>query len=798
MEDVVNYGEIPEKLMNLRNLGKKSFFEIESLLRDLDLEKNSQGTNMRRNITDLVGNVIGEVLKEAYDSLFVEENNTATSFRLCYPSVEELHCAVVKKGTNMQKIYPDLSLTENIEIRKMFASYLDCAIRGMHDRQCMDNSICAKYEEFLSAYLPQIKEISYKDKADFFITPSAREYLQTVYVRMCKMNLSVRAQKFIDNVAPNFETLVPLFEKDLKYYRVLCPSQNMSRTLKEILELNKTFKIQFDCCWMMTDEEAKMAQLRDSYPFLTSIERKFVMEYRYKNGSDPLFFLLYKYMRISEDRGNKIFSLLYGIFDGKEHSLTELSEAMKITRERVRQIASRKLEVHDTKIIVNDGWKKYKCLFSLPYITAESKEYILIKEHEHLSFDFRIFSRLMQLLGCVKFETESNCNGEKEGVLKFSKQYETVVVGDFTAVINRNEMPLIKFGTCVNTLRSLISSNYTADTLIPVEASLNAMDDEEKNNAVELMACAAVEGLGLHVNERHEILVRKNYVDVANDLYMILSKKGTPMSVNEIIEAFKSEHPEYENIDSSKIRHYLYIHPNIKAIGNSSRYGLDCWKDVFYGSIRDLLVKLLMESDRPLHIQQLFESVVVHFSTTNIKSIEWSMVDDTLKRFIQFNDGYFGLRCKKYDDSFEEYIAEKQRSSFDERYMAFREFVKDYNRYPESNNGEHEASLCRWMYNVMNGVLDVTYEQKLQMERVLKLDELDHIPRNAIENEFRNKCRAYKSYIDSNYSLPTVSKEPELYNWMIRSKSNYNSYVDHRRSYLTELFNYIVSLGFNI
>lgn len=32
----------------------------------------------------------------------------------------------------------------------------------------------------------------------------------------------------------------------------------------------------------------------------------------------------------------------------------------------------------------------------------------------------------------------------------------------------------------------------------------------------------------------------------------------------------------------------------------------------------------------------------------------------------------------------------------------------------------------------------------------------------------------------------------------VRSKANYNSYVDHRRKYLTDLFNYILSLGFSI
>ena len=77
------------------------------------------------------------------------------------------------------------------------------------------------------------------------------------------------------------------------------------------------------------------------------------------------------------------------------------------------------------------------------------------------------------------------------------------------------------------------------------------------------------------------------------------------------------------------------------------------------------------------------------------------------------------------------------------------------------------------------------------------LDDLDR-EKDGTEEEFRNKCRDYKAYINSHYALPSVSTEPELYGWMIRSKANYNSYVDHRRKYLTDLFNYILSLGFSI
>ena len=160
--------------------------------------------------------------------------------------------------------------------------------------------------------------------------------------------------------------------------------------------------------------------------------------------------------------------------------------------------------------------------------------------------------------------------------------------------------------------------------------------------------------------------------------------------------------------------------------------------------------------------------------------------------------GFYGLKSKQYDDAYEQINAERQRFRFDERFIEFRRFIEAYNRYPVSSNGAQEASLYRWLYNVQNDILDVTDIQKQQLEEAMKQDEQEYIPRNAIENDFRNNCRDYKAYINSHYALPTITTEPDLYNWMMRSKANYDSYVDHRRKYLTDLFNYILSLGFSI
>lgn len=775
LEDLLDFEASPLDLLKLRNFGRKSYTEIEPLLREVRQERKPQKTETPNEVFSKVDYTIGEMLKESYETLFVEKNDVTKYFGACYPSVAELHSKVISNEKNFLEIHGEFSMAENIEIRKMFACYLEESIRKMQDVQSTDNDTYAKYKETLTDLKPKLEEFSYKEKAENFLTIGVRDFLQEVYVQMSEKLLSVRCRHFVEHSAANFEVLAALFDAPLLEYKNLCPGKNMMKTLTELFGFNQQFKMQFDRYWQMTDDELQMAILKRDYPYLNSIERRFVCKYQQEFGSFPLFFLLYNYMRLSEVRSNKIFSLMYGIFDGKVRTLSELSELMNLTRERIRQIIANKLEVHETNLIQNDGWKNYEELFALPFITQESVEYHALKDREHLSLDFHVFARLMQLIG----------------------EYETEIVGNVAVVINRKVLPSIKIDDCIDSLSSLVSSRYTNDTLIDICASLNEMSKMERTMACQLMVYLAKEALGLEVVNDQKVLVRKNYIDVTEDLYTILAQKGEPMSISEIFEAFKQKNPSHKYTEPSQIRASLFRHPNIKPIGNTSRYGLDSWENIFYGTIRDLLIELMEASDEPVHIEQLYNSVIEHYPNTNIKSVTATM-KDSLGRFVQFYDGYFGLKGKEYDENYEEVNTERQRFRFEERFADFRNFVEEYNRYPVSSNGDHEASLYRWLYNVQNSVLDVTEEQIQQLEESIKLDESKYIPRNAIENEFRNNCRDYKAYINSHYALPTLSEEPELYGWMIRSKANYDSYIDHRRKYLTDLLNYILSLGFSI
>ena len=66
LEDVLNYAESPVELMKLKNFGRKSYTEIEPLLREVQPGNASQKPETPKEVFALVGDTIGEMLEVSY------------------------------------------------------------------------------------------------------------------------------------------------------------------------------------------------------------------------------------------------------------------------------------------------------------------------------------------------------------------------------------------------------------------------------------------------------------------------------------------------------------------------------------------------------------------------------------------------------------------------------------------------------------------------------------------------------------------------------------------------------------
>ena len=119
------------------------------------------------------------------------------------------------------------------------------------------------------------------------------------------------------------------------------------------------------------------------------------------------------------------------------------------------------------------------------------------------------------------------------------------------------------------------------------------------------------------------------------------------MSMKELYAALikrcpEAKHKSFENVRGKVLRSDALI-----PIGKSSRYTLAEWKNVYRGSIRDLVADILKKSKTPLHIDTIMKKVLKTYPYTNKKSV-WSSICNDKDRFVMFGDGYFGLKRKRY------------------------------------------------------------------------------------------------------------------------------------------------------
>ncbi|MBQ9191416.1 MAG: hypothetical protein IJ142_07425 [Bacteroidaceae bacterium] len=771
--DILNIIQTPMDLLNLRNFGRKSYTEIEPFINRLKYRQATTSLS-EENESSFLGDKLIAIITDAYAVVTSGDTGVKAYIKASYPGPSDMHELAIGNPEKMLSVVEEYTREENLEIRHSYKQFIDLVLRGMELARMAEYKVYAEYKKNSMNLAMSMEYFSYEQIARYFLSPLAKDYLEKLYQEQVSARLSARVRNFVDKYVPHFTDLVRYAEEPFAAYRNICPGQNMAKALSEMFQFNQRFKQDFDRVAKLTDDELQTEMLKHAYPFLTSLQRRFVFDFTKEHNHAPLFFLMLHYLRLSENRSNKIYCMAHGIFDGQKRTLSEIAEAMNLSRERVRQILCGTIEVQESPLAQDEGWAYYKDLFRLPLIYEKTEEFAKLKESEHLSDDFEIFASLMCLVADFKAE-------DVEG----------------HAILVNNQCDDFQFSDCMDTLFNIINAKYSASTYVPIDSVLFTVPEHLRPAMKEIVTFIATEIYDVNITDDGQLHLSQNYVDVSEELYDILAKKGEPMHVEEIFRTFKQRYPDYKYTEPIQIKSFLYKHKHIKAIGKTSCYGLDTWEDVYFGSIRDLLVDLLSASDIPLHIDLLFDGVCEHYPNTSKASVEATMTFDNLQRFVEFEGGYFGLASKDYPQS---YVAATtvQRYRFGERFQMFKEFVETYHRFPGYNGSDREGSLMRWYYNVTTGVLTIADEQRrLLDETVKRYDELGY-PQSATEHEFLTNCNKVMDYIHRHHTLPTNNNAPELYAWLRRSRDNYDSYTDKRRRYMTELLNFILSFGFSI
>lgn len=652
VKDIMEVSGTPQSLMEINGFGRKAYSEIEPIL----LQFTPKCPKKKEYNEPVNYEVLTTILQPIYNACFTTTDPITRHLKAICPTVFKLHNLLMHDLDRIFEIEESFSMNENIEYRSHFLVYLKETIIEFKRCSLANSYICSRYEEIYDEINKRLYSFSYTEKYKYFMTPSAKCALKSIYKDM-RLKQSVRVNLFLNQYLPEIQDLLPFFNSQIEEYQNICSGRYIIETVKDVFIFTQLIRIEFDKLMLMSDKKAWNTENHLKYSFLNKEQNIFITDFKLKHNYYPLFFILYYYLLNSTAQSDNIFCKLYGVYDGEEHSIKEIADSFNLTRERIRQVITNKIQVHKTNIINIKEWEQYKSILSMPYITANSDEYIQIKSKENLPFDFRIFARLFSLLGEYNFKIEIP---KSEGNIykNVPKQYEVdEMYYKKNIIINRKKMPNIQLKECILHLQQISLERYSKDTCINIKSILDKMklNLNEVNYAKDLLSYIARNIFKLKINNQYEILMCQNYIDIANELYTILKKKGSPMSIEDIFTEFKIIYPDHKYDKSSQIRHHLQRHPHIKSIGKTSHYGLDSWTTLFYGSIRDLIIKILTDSKAPVHINNILSEVQRHFPNTNIRSIKTTMMNDEKNRFIQFFGNFYGLMTKDYSKFFRFY-----------------------------------------------------------------------------------------------------------------------------------------------
>lgn len=455
--DVLNRIETPMDLLNIRNFGRKSYMEMELILNKM-IRRHAEATlQTKEERFAALGENLVKIIAEAYTAVTVGESGVRSYLQAAYPQPSDFHFLVMGDVDNMLAVVEDYSRDENLAIRHSYKQFIAIALAGMENAQQAENDVYAEYKRKSMDLAMRMEDFSYEQVAMYFLSPIAKNYLGKSYQEQVESSLSVRSKNFAAKFLPHFSDLIKYADEPLASYRNICPRQSMKKTLTEIFQFNQKFRREFDRVSKLTDDEIQTEFLKRDYPYLISRQRQFVFDFIKENNHAPLFFLMLQYLRLSENRSNKIYCLYHGIFDGKKRTLNEIADAMGLTRERCRQIVSGTIDAQESEIATNDGWENYQELFGLPFVYERTEEYIRLRESEHLSENFEIFAALLNLKGYFMVE---NVEGH-------------------TILVNKH-VEGFSFSDCLDTLFSIVNAKYSVDTYVALDSILYAVPEQLK------------------------------------------------------------------------------------------------------------------------------------------------------------------------------------------------------------------------------------------------------------------------------------------------------------------------------
>jgi len=532
--------------------------------------------------------------------------------------------------------YHDLLTVKDIERyylkNKTFLNYRNCG-KGT------DNELRSTVQNYSNlSFQDQFDNEGDTENTNIHEIPNLRISLEEIKIRF---NLSIRAYNIL--LAHDVQDSKQLIQFNNRIQGDILSLRNcgtktadeISELVKKVVEIDGTNEILTNKQVLHDDFfEVKQMLVKINSDNYDEIDRH---TSDYSNNEFKLFtfinFLLHNYLKDKEYIIIK--SRIIGDSEDKK-SLQELGDELNLTRERIRQIEQAKSAyiIRKARAVLN---QIPDLINHLTYSFDLSKEYIYIDQgfkeeverKESLNIRLSFIIDILSIILKDYFKIASHKNktffiSNKYDYFKFDK--------------------LIKYLT--NIYSEKISKDFTIqlNSLLPKYFKSGAYKSyfEIERVCLEII----IRYFNIYPEEDGLIIFKKNDRKILPEfIEEVLEEEGKPIELQEIFNRLNEKYPGLAKNTHSILR-FLYQNPRIIHIGRSSTFMLIDWENEMKykgGTIRDLVYNFLKENNKMAHIDEIYE-YVSQFRQTNIKSLLYNIKLDKSNRFIEYSDGYLGIR----------------------------------------------------------------------------------------------------------------------------------------------------------
>ena len=519
--------------------------------------------------------------------------------------------------------------------------------------------LCQLYDD--ESY--EVDEVKFNDAVPYFpplqpLSQHQRQALDNI-ARQKFAQLSQRGQNCLISFfqgAVTFEAIYQIFIKDKIEIKVDLPNSGV-KTANELVSYIEILYSDYHSILELNDEMLKLEVFKgwlfwkyqvDSSQF-KSFEQSF-LENRFQ-----LFrfidYLINNEKLFSKRRSSLIFRNRSGYFKrtGIE-SLDRLGEMVSLTRERVRQIAEKVVDMFEeglsaleTQAGLLKSITSYEWNYDGDLIFTSNQYADKLNKSEGIDFQPALFTKVISFI--LK---DSHCffSGSKKPSLS-----DCCIRLELTASFNFRALWDDVFNQISEDIPQKYSLNFEGYLIGFFANSQLDLLPRIANVCLEILQRDFPEQLFLDF-EGNIVFHRNTFVRVAEYAAKVLENENRPMHIKKIHEKMMEIYPDYKGDYDTLRSHLNRDKDTFIYFGRKSTYGLREWeskiKGIKGGTIRSITEEYLEKFDEPKHISEILEYVLKFRPKTNERSLFGNLQLEMNGKFILFKGGFWGLSDKRY------------------------------------------------------------------------------------------------------------------------------------------------------